>query len=124
MARPTKCRRVCRYPENLRFSPESGKTSEPVVLTIDEFEVVRLIDREGLSQEEAAAQLGVARTTAQKIYETARKKLADALVLGLALKIEGGDFRLCNGTDTTCPKFNCVKSGSRKNSKQKKEKEL
>ena len=43
----------------------------------------------------------------QKIYETARKKLADALVLGLTLKIEGGDYRLCNGTDTTCPKHNC-----------------
>lgn len=107
MARPTKCRRVCHYPENLRFTPEGRKKGKPVILTIDEFEVIRLIDRERLSQEEAAAQLGVARTTAQKIYETARKKLADALVLGLALKIKGGDFRLCNGTDTTCPKHNC-----------------
>lgn len=107
MARPTKCRRVCRYPENLSFSPDSGKTDEPVILTIDEFEVIRLIDREGFSQEEASVQLGVARTTVQKIYEAARKKLADALVLGLVLKIEGGDFRLCNGTDATCQNRNC-----------------
>lgn len=107
MARPTKCRRVCRYPENLRFSPDNGKMDEPVILTVDEFEVIRLIDREGFSQEEAGIQLGVARTTVQKIYETARKKLADALVLGLTLKIEGGDFKLCNGTDITCPKHSC-----------------
>lgn len=124
MARPTKCRRVCRYPENLRFSPESGKTNEPVILTIDEFEVIRLIDREGLSQEEAAAQLGVARTTAQKIYENARKKLADALVLGLVLKIEGGDFRLCNGTDTTCPKRDCDQKQIAEKFKSEKEKKL
>lgn len=107
MARPTKCRRVCRYPESLCFSPDNGKMDEPVILTVDEFEVIRLIDREGASQEEAGIQLGVARTTVQKIYETARKKLADSLVLGLTLKIEGGDFRLCNGTDATCPKHNC-----------------
>ncbi len=107
MARPTKCRRVCRYPESLCFSPDNGKMDEPVILTVDEFEVIRLIDREGASQEEAGIQLGVARTTVQKIYETARKKLADSLVLGLTLKIEGGDFKLCNGTDITCPKHSC-----------------
>ena len=109
MARPTKCRRVCHYPENLVFSPQSGENSKPVILTVDEFEVIRLIDREGFSQEDAGIQLGVGRTTVQKIYETARKKLADTLVLGLPLKIEGGDYRLCNGSDTTCPRHNCDK---------------
>ncbi len=109
MARPTKCRRVCHYPETLGFSPSDGKTSDPVIMTVDEFEVIRLIDREGLSQEEASVQLGVGRTTVQKIYETARKKLADALVLGLPLKIEGGDYHLCNGTDNTCPRHNCYR---------------
>ncbi len=109
MARPTKCRRVCHYPESLLFSPQSGDTGEPVIMTVDEFEVIRLIDREGFSQEEAGLQLGVGRTTVQKIYETARKKLADVVVLGLSLKIEGGDYRLCNGTDTTCPVHSCYK---------------
>ncbi len=107
MARPTKRRRVCHYPENLLFSPIDKKTEEPVVMTVDEFEVIRLIDREGFSQEEASIQLEVGRTTVQKIYETARKKLADVLVLGLSLKIEGGDYHLCNGTDITCPRHNC-----------------
>ncbi len=82
---------------------------ETVVLSLDEFETVRLIDREGLSQEECGAQLGVGRTTAQNIYEAARKKIADALVLGLPLKIEGGNFSLCNGNTEFCYKRDCTK---------------
>ncbi len=109
MARPTKCRRVCHYPEILEFSPNGGSAGEPIVMTIDEFEAIRLIDREGLSQEECGVQLGVGRTTAQKIYESARQKLADTLVLGCTLKIEGGDFSLCNGNVGYCYKENCIK---------------
>ena len=62
-------------------------------MTVDELETIRLIDKENLSQEECRAQLGVGRTTAQKIYETARKKIADALVLGFEPKIEGGELQ-------------------------------
>ena len=109
MARPTKCRRVCHFPEILEFSPTGETNGEPIVLTIDEFETIRLIDREGLSQEECGTQLGVGRTTAQKIYETARKKLADALVLGRSLKIQGGDIHLCNGNALFCYKSDCLK---------------
>ncbi len=109
MARPTKCRRVCYYPETLVFAPQNNAQSTPVILTVDEFETVRLIDREGLSQEECSIQLGVGRTTVQKIYGIARKKIADALVLGLPLKIQGGDYHLCNGMDTTCPRIGCDK---------------
>lgn len=108
MPRPIKCRRVCSFPEVVEFTPTGEAGGEPVVLTVDEFEAIRLIDREGLSQEECGAQLGIGRTTAQKIYETARKKLADALVLGRTLKIEGGDFRLCGGAEA-CYKSNCFK---------------
>lgn len=109
MARPTKCRRVCHFPEILEFSPTGGSVGEPIVLTVDEFETIRLIDREGLSQEECGVQLGVGRTTAQKIYESARKKLADALVLGCSLKIEGGDIDLCTGNARFCYKRDCFK---------------
>jgi len=93
MPRQTKCRRVCYFPEVLEFSPTGAVSGEPIVLTVDELETIRLIDKENLSQEECGAQLGVGRTTAQKIYETAREKIADALVLGFALKIEGGEFQ-------------------------------
>lgn len=109
MSRPIKCRRVCYFPEVLEFAPTGAVSGEPIALTVDEFETIRLIDKEGLSQEECGTQLGVGRTTAQKIYETARKKIADALVLGRTLKIEGGDFHLCNGSADLCYKNNCIK---------------
>ena len=108
MSRPIKRRRVCHFPEILEFSPAGyANDLKPVVLAIDEFETIRLIDKEGLSQEECASQLEVGRTTVQRIYETARKKLANALVLGLPLKIEGGDFSLCNGKSDLGYKKEC-----------------
>ena len=115
MSRPTKCRRVCNLPKNLEFSPTNPPPKEAIVLTLDEFETIRLIDKEGLSQEECGTQLGVCRTTAQKIYDTARQKLADALVLGLVLKIEGGDISLCNGNMEFCYKKDCLKRRAQNN---------
>lgn len=109
MSRPRKCRRVCHFPEINEFSPIGEVSGEPVILTIDEFETIRLIDKESLSQEECGVQLCVGRTTVQKIYENARKKLADALVLGLPIKIEGGDYCLCNGNVDFCYKSDCLK---------------
>ena len=103
MARPVKCRRVCKIPENLGFAPVTpGKDQEPVILNVDEFETLRLIDREGLNQEQCGLYMDVARTTVQQIYTAARKKIADALVEGRPLKIEGGQYRLCRQEDH-CP---------------------
>ena len=64
--------------------------------------VFRLIDKEGFSQEQFGEQMNIARTTVQQIYAAARKKLADVLVDGLPLCIEGGDYRLCNGNADKC----------------------
>lgn len=61
-----------------------------------------LIDKEGFSQEQFGEQMNIARTTVQQIYAAARKKLADVLVDGLPLRIEGGDYRLCNGNADKC----------------------
>ena len=110
MPRPKKCRRVCDYPQTLTFLPEDHKNREQVViLTVDEYETIRLIDKEGLSQEQCGDFMQVARTTVQQIYASARKKLADVLVDGLPLRIEGGDYQLCNGVNRACGCTNCYK---------------
>ena len=110
MPRPTKCRRVCHFPEVQEFVPTGMEEEKmPVILTIDEYEAIRLIDKEGMSQEQCCEWMQVARTTVQKIYDTARKKLACALVEGRSLKIEGGRFRLCQGRDTACGFDTCYK---------------
>ena len=71
-------------------------------MTVDEYEAIRLIDMEGFNQEMCAKQMNVARTTVQGIYEVARKKIADALVNGKVLLIEGGEYLLCNHDDPSC----------------------
>ena len=99
MPRPRKCRKVCRLPDNVLFGPVGPKypLGVPVVLQVEEYEAVRLIDHEGMTQEECAEKMHIARTTVQAIYTIARKKLADLLVNGKRLLIEGGDYRLCEG---------------------------
>lgn len=95
MARPQKCRRVCKFPKYVRFSAETS-TADTVVMTVDEYEVVRLIDYQNLTQEECSLQIKVARTTVQGIYFSARRKIADVLVNGKTLIIDGGEYELCN----------------------------
>ena len=74
MPRKVKCRKVCHYPQTLEFLPQNNNAQEqePIVLTVDEYEAIRLIDRRGMSQEQCAAFMQIARTTVQRIYETAR----------------------------------------------------
>ncbi len=91
MARPCKKRWVCSEPRCRRFGPSDVSNAEEVILNLDEYECIRLIDYEGLEQEQCAVQMGVARTTVQAIYKSARKKLADSLVNARHLRIEGGD---------------------------------
>ena len=94
MARPTKCRRVCRMPAARCFAPDIAGAGQ-VALTLDELECIRLLDWEGMTQEQCALQMQVARATVAGIYQRARRKLADALVHGRALRITGGEVRLC-----------------------------
>ncbi len=72
------------------FSPDDITASESVHMTVDEFEALRLLDAEGLTQEGCAARMNIARTTVTAIYDSARKKVADALVNGKRLLITGG----------------------------------
>ena len=112
MPRPKKCRKVCHFPRALAFLPaESTDEKNAIVLTVDEYESLRLIDREGLSQELCGEHMQIARTTVQLIYTAARKKLADALVEGRALLIDGGDYRLCQGDGSFQGCSQCFKRG-------------
>ncbi len=117
MPRPRKCRKVCRLPRNKNFSPETDSLSAPIILTVDEYEAVRLIDYESFSQEDCAGYMQVARTTAQLIYNNARKKIAAALVEGRGITIEGGDYRLCDGNEDKCNCGGCRRH-KRKSSKE------
>lgn len=101
MPRPRKCRKVCRMPKCREFQ-SAHRAGEYVVLTVDEYECIRLMDKEGFSQEQCARFMQVARTTAQQIYHAARYKLALALVEGMGIRIEGGDYALCDGQEQQC----------------------
>lgn len=70
--------------------------SDVIIMHVEEYEAIRWIDYEGLIQEECAQRMNVARTTVQRIYTDARKKLAQALVDGKVLRIEGGDYKICD----------------------------
>ena len=108
MPRPKKCRKVCRLPQTREFHPAGAVScGAAVILTVDEYETIRLIDKLGFSQEKCGSNMQVARTTVQAIYTSARKKLADALVDGRPLRIEGGDFQLCDGTESFCACGEC-----------------
>jgi predicted DNA-binding protein (UPF0251 family) len=104
MARPIKWRKVCCLPERNRFGPigTSSQENNIIKMTVDEYEAIRLIDLLGFTQEECAKQMSVARTTVQGIYAEARKKLAQSLVNGKILLIEGGEYRLCDGLGNGC----------------------
>ena len=98
MARPRRCRRVCSEPDYSSFMPDGIPCSETVTLAVDEYEVIRLIDLEKLTHEQCAKRMDISRTTVTEIYESAREKIADSIVNGKRLIIEGGDYRLCDGS--------------------------
>ncbi|OFH98000.1 hypothetical protein CLOACE_22850 [Clostridium acetireducens DSM 10703] len=105
MARPRKWRRVCTLPQINKFGPvDKSDIVDELIMTVDEYETIRLMDLVGLNQEECANTMGVARSTVQRIYNDARKKLADSLVNGKILKIEGGDYKICGDFEN---KKNC-----------------
>ena len=98
MPRPQRCRRVCREPEYLSFRPEEGTESGEVQLNIDEYEVLRLVDYEHMTHAQCAERMDISRTTVTEIYASARRKLAQAIVDGRGLVIDGGSVRLCDHT--------------------------
>lgn len=107
MVRPTKWRKIEKIPSISYFIP-STKASEELpenILKLEELEAIRLKDLEGLEQEECAERMEVSRPTFQRILLSAREKVADSLVNGKTIHIEGGNF-----TRNICP-VRCLDCG-------------
>jgi predicted DNA-binding protein (UPF0251 family) len=102
MPRPKNNRIVNEPPLFTEFKPVGIKGSEleRISFALDEFEAIRLADFIGMSQEEAAEEMGISRPTFSRLIEQARKKVADFLLSGKVLTIEGGDIHF---------KFNVIK---------------
>jgi len=79
-----------------RFTPAGFPGGEAVTLLLEEYECIRSIDHDGLKQEECAKRMAISRTTVAEIYAAARKKIAESLVHGRPLIIEGGFYQLCD----------------------------
>ena len=96
MPRPRKYRKVCCLPQSNLYGPLNLPISDDniIIMSVGEYEAIRLIDFEEMTQESCAESMNVARTTIQRIYADARKKLSDSLVNSKIIKIEGGDYTL------------------------------
>ena len=108
MPRPIKCRRVAQIPGTIYFKPAGVPLREldEVVVSVDEIEAIRLKDIEGLEQEQGAEKMNISRPTFQRMLSSARGKIADALINGKAIRIEGGNIEM------TQVRFRCRRDGT------------
>jgi predicted DNA-binding protein (UPF0251 family)/predicted Fe-Mo cluster-binding NifX family protein len=101
--RPRKCRMVSQIPSVIYFKPRGIPMRQlaEVYLPLEGFEALRLADLEGCNQEEAAKKMNVSRQTFGRILSQARHSVAEALVHGLALRIDGGDYLIIDRNGQT-----------------------
>ncbi|MCK5300077.1 MAG: DUF134 domain-containing protein [Candidatus Aenigmarchaeota archaeon] len=94
MPRPRRCRRISCCPEVTYFKPAGVRMRflSENILTVDEFEAVRLKDLESFGQDESAVKMNISQPTFHRLVISARKKIADAIVNGKAIRIDGGNF--------------------------------
>lgn len=117
LPRPVKKRRVCSMPNVNRYGPVDKKANGEIELTVEEYESLRLMDIEELDQNGCAEFMGVARSTFQRIYSEARKKVAQSIINGKTLFIHGGKYNLCSGRKEHrfCGRENCQRQKNCKN---------
>lgn len=111
MPKPIRCRRVCAEPAFRSFHPGCDKKATPVTLFVEEYETIRLVDFEKQTHEQCAQQMQISRTTVTEVYEKARFKIADAIVNGKPLLIQGGNYEVCRGSNQDCPRkcrYKCI----------------
>src|SRR3989339_2185425 len=104
MPRPFKCRKIHSNPRVDYFKPRAIPLSmlDEVKLTVDEFEAIRLADNNCMYQEDAAKKMNISRQTFGNIVKSAHKKIADAIVNGKAIKIEGGVYKMAGKRKVRC----------------------
>jgi predicted DNA-binding protein (UPF0251 family) len=102
MPRPCCLRHIACKPRAGLFMPAGvpACTVEEVTLTLDEVEALRLADLNGLYQEQAAEKMKISRPTFSRVVEEARRKVADALIHGKSLRLEGGAVRMIGDAET------------------------
>ena len=108
MGRQTLCRRVGFVPAVTSFTPSGMQLPliQGVKITFEELEAIRLKDIEELELGDCAREMNVSRTTFSRILDSARKNIADALLNGKAIVIEGGNFEISAIRQFTCPQGN------------------
>lgn len=114
MARPVKCRKIQQIPESKYFIPtnERKNSLEENILMYEEIEAIRLKDLEGLEQSECAERMEVSRPTFQRILLSAREKIADSIIYGKGISIEGGSFEV--SCEKECKGRQCMKNCPKK----------
>ena len=95
--RPRIIRRIRFAPGVIYFRPRGAIKLNESLLTMDELEAIRLNDYEEMDQSEAAKKMGISQPTFHRLLLAARRKIADALVNGKAIKIEGGVYKMMPG---------------------------
>ena len=118
MPRPKKQKLICSLPSCSSFAPHGSVYNEGdvILMSLEEYETIRLIDYGAMDQAQCAEEMGIARSTVQRLYMDARRKIAGCIVQGLPLKISGGDYMLCAKREDPakcegCRRHRCHQSG-------------
>lgn len=104
MPRPRRCRKVWFEPGITYFKPAGIKLHalEETKIAVDEFEALRLKDLLQLDEKAAAEKMGISQPTFNRLVSSARKKIADAIVNGKAIRIEGGTYEIVRQRRCRC----------------------
>lgn len=95
MPRPRICRRIRRRPKCVYFKPAGIRMIDldEIVLSLEEYEAVRLIDLDNIEQGKAGKQMEISQPTLSRLLKSGRKKISEAIINGKAIRIEGGDYK-------------------------------
>lgn len=101
MVKPTRTRRIFFQPDITYFKPAGVPmiNLKETVLSFDELEAIRLIDSEKMEQNKAGEKMKISQSTLSRLLREGRKKLADAIIQGNAIKIQGGNFKMVKPTE-------------------------